>query len=253
VLPWAKAAVAAAGVWCPSVLLCVVALGVFSDVVRRFFFLPKKSFADRHVLVTGGSQGIGRSLAAQLLRRGARVTILARTEAKLRTATDELRAAEIERRGGGASDASKAVLLQYVCASTTDSAQLNAAVEEASKKFGPVDCLIACAGGALPGLFLHTPADEYAKAMDLNYMGTLRSIKAVVEGMVARKKGQIIVVGSALSVVAFMGYSTYASTKHALRGLADTLRNELVGFGITVHIAYPPDTQVMNSSTSLSE
>jgi 3-dehydrosphinganine reductase len=59
---------------------------------------------------------------------------------------------------------------------------------------------------------------------------------------VARKKGQIIVVGSALSVVAFMGYSTYASTKHALRGLADTLRNELVGFGITVHIAYPPDT-----------
>ena len=40
-----------------------------------------------------------------------------------------------------------------------------------------------------------------------------------------------------------MGYSTYSPTKHALRGLADTLRNELVGFGISVHFAYPPDTE----------
>ena len=92
-------------------------------------------------------------------------------------------------------------------------------------------------------LFLHTSADDYGRAMDLNYVGTVRSIKAVVEPMVARRRGHIIVVGSAMSVVGFMGYSSYAPAKHALRGLTDCLRNELVGFNVAVQIAYPPDTE----------
>ena len=59
-----------------------------------------------------------------------------------------------------------------------------AAMARAAEVHGPIDCLVACAGGALPGLLLHTSVDDYQRAMDVNYMGTLKSVKAVVEGMV---------------------------------------------------------------------
>lgn len=218
------------GTW---VVLAVLGVGVVADVVRRMR-LPRRSFANKHVLITGGSQGIGKSLAKALLARRARVTLLARTEKTLIAATEELRALD-RARGGDAQ-------IQYVAASITDSAQLAAAVAKAGETFGPPDVLIACAGSAAPGLFLGTDVEEYARAMEINYVGTVRSIKAVVDGMVQRRDGQIIIIGSAMSVVGFMGYSTYAPAKHALRGLADVLRNELVGFNIAVQIAYPPDT-----------
>ena len=95
--------------------------------------------------------------------------------------------------------------MQYVCADQTNWAQLTSAVARASDAYGPPDTLVACAGGALPGLFLHTPIEEYANAIDLNYLGTVRAIQAVVDAMVRRRRGHIIIVGSALSVVGFMG------------------------------------------------
>ena len=210
----------------PGLFACALTF----DLLRRYF-LPRHSFANKHVLITGGSQGIGKALAARLLARGARVTILARTKATLQKAKDELTADQ------------PMGYCQYVCASITNSAQLAAAVAEACTTFGDVEVLIACAGAAQPGLFLHTSADDYGRAMELNYVGTVRSIKAVVEPMVARRRGHIIVVGSAMSVVGFMGYSSYAPAKHALRGLTDCLRNELIGFNVVVQIAYPPDTE----------
>lgn len=224
------------------VCLAMFLVGVTCDIVRRCFFLKRTSFKDKHVLVTGGSQGIGRATAEILLARGARVTLLARTESTLKRTSAEMRESEEKRRFAKSQNAAE-VQVQYVAASITDEAALTSAVARAVETYGPIDCLVACAGGAAPGLFLHTEVSEYAKSMDLNYVGTVRAIKAVVPSMVSRQTGQIVIVGSALSVVAFMGYSTYAPTKHALRGLADTLRNELVGFGISVHFAYPPDTE----------
>ena len=227
---------------CGYALATFVVVGVACDLLRRVCFLKATSFADKHVLITGGSQGIGHATAAAMLQRGARVTILARTEATLQKAASELREAEAKRRRAATKEADP-VSIQYVAASITDEKQLAAAVAKATQEFGPVDCLIACAGGAAPGLFLETPVDVYARAMELNYVGTLRAIKEVAPAMVSRRRGQIVIVGSALSVVSFMGYSSYSPTKHALRGLADTLRNELIGFGISVHFAYPPDTE----------
>ncbi len=213
------------------------ALCILLDLVRRFCLLRRHSFRGKHVIITGGSQGIGKALGAALLKRGARVTLLARTTSTLAAAVDELRAgaAKPNRRPSD-------VEVQYVSASTTEPAALNAAVAQAVSTFGPCDALIACAGSANPGLFLEQPASEFARAVELNYMGTVHSIKAVIEPMVQRRRGHIIIVSSGLGVTAMMGMGTYTPTKWAVRGLADTLRNEFVGLGVAVQIGYPPDT-----------
>jgi 3-dehydrosphinganine reductase len=222
--------------WVPSAYQLGVAVAACAaiDLIRRLFFLKRTSFRGRHVLVTGGSQGIGKELARALLARGARVTLLARTESKLSAASDELHA---EMRCAGARK------VQHVAADTTNEAKLKAAVAKAVEQFGPVDCLVACAGNSNPGLFLDQTAADFRHTMDLNYMGTLHSIKAVIEPMVRRRDGQIIIVSSGLAVTAMMGYSSYTPSKWALRGLADTLRNEFIGLGVTVQISYPPDTE----------
>jgi len=211
-------------------IAAVFAAGVCVDLLCRLL-RKRHTFRDKHVLVTGGSAGIGKALAAELLARGARVTILARTEAKLVEAVAELK-----------SGCKGVAAVRYSCANIADGAALEAAISAAEAEFGPVDALICNAGSAAPGLFLEMPVETFATQMDVNYLGTVRTIKAVVPQMVQRRKGQVIIVSSALAVVSFLGYSSYAPTKHALRGLADALRNELIGFGIAVHIAYPPDT-----------
>ena len=78
------AAAAATTVWNGPLfyLAALIAFALLFDIVRRVFFMRRIVFRDVHVLVTGGSQGIGKALATQLLKRGARVTLLARTESK---------------------------------------------------------------------------------------------------------------------------------------------------------------------------
>lgn len=218
------------GAW--AVAGALLACAAVFDVVRRWR-LPRRSFSGKHALVTGGSAGIGKAIAAELLRKGARVTILARTKAKLEEAVAELSAAQ----AGGVAN------VQYVCASTTNDEQLRAAVQTATANFGPVDVLVANAGSAAPGLFLEMPVSTFESQADLNYLGTVRSIKAVLPQMVAQRSGQVVIIASGAAVSSFMGYSSYAPTKWALRGLADALRNEMVGFGVSVHIGYPPDTE----------
>lgn len=205
----------------------IVASALALDLLRRLL-LPRRSFADKHVIVTGGSSGIGKALALELIRRGARVTLLARTEARLKAAVEELKPS-----------CAGTARVRYSCASITDSPQLERAVAAAAAEFGAPDALIANAGAAAPGLFLEMPVSTFESQIDLNYLGTVRSIKAVVPAMVKQGRGHIIIVASSAANVGFLGYSSYAPTKWALRGLSDCLRNELLGFGIAVQIAYP--------------
>ena len=219
---------AIAASWWFIALVAAASLDILRRARRR-----KRPFRGKHVLVTGGSAGIGKAFAAELLARGARVTLLARTESKLVEAVAELAA-------GAAKGGAKEPQVQHVVASIADEAALSAAVARAASKFGPVDVLVANAGTAAPGLFLEMPTSIFQQQMDLNYMGTLKSIKAVLPGMVERRAGHVIIVSSAVACVGFLGYSSYAPTKHALRGLADSLRNEVLSENLPNPSASPP-------------
>ena len=186
--------------------------------------------AGAHVLVTGGSSGIGLATAAGCLARGAAVSIVARDPDRLAGAVDQLRA-----RAAGNPAASHV-------ADVTDADALRRAVTDLAQAMGPIDVLVTSAGEARPGVFAELPDDVFRSQMEVGYFGTLNAARAVVPSMIERGRGHLVFVASTVALVGVYGYSAYAPAKYAVRGLAETLRPELKQHGIVVACAYPPDT-----------
>jgi 3-dehydrosphinganine reductase len=191
---------------------------------RKDYFFGKKAF------ITGGSSGIGLALARQLIARGADVWLAARDRAKLEAARGELTAA---------GRAQKVGISQVDVA---EESQAFEAVEKATRALGPLDMVINNAGVTHPGYFQDLPADVFRRMIEINYFGTLNICRAAVPGMIQRGNGHIVNVSSLVGIIAAFGYSAYAASKWAVRGLTDILRSELKQYKIRVHIAFPPDT-----------
>jgi 3-dehydrosphinganine reductase len=186
---------------------------------------------DRHVLITGGSSGIGLALAHRLVAEGARVSLVARDPLKLSAVFASLHSTHPA--------ASKVFTAP---ADVSIQSQVIAAIRSAEAVHGPVDVLITSAGVAIPGYFANLTADVFERTMAVNYFGTLYAIQAVVPAMVARRSGNIVIISSGAGLVGLFGYTAYAPSKFALRGLAESLRAELKPAGVGVTIVYPPDT-----------
>jgi 3-dehydrosphinganine reductase len=181
--------------------------------------------AGRHVIVTGGSSGIGLATAQLLARRGARVSIVARDRDRLDAAA----------RAIGPSTA-------VASADVRDMERVRDAIAELTEVAGPCDVLVAAAGYALPGYFERLDDAAFRDQMDVDYFGTLHAVRAVVPAMLERRRGHLVLVGSTAALTGVFGYSAYAPAKYAVRGLAETLRVELSPQGIVVACVHPPDT-----------
>ncbi len=173
-----------------------------------------------HVLVTGGSEGIGLETARLLLTCGARVTVLSRS-------ADKLAAAAVEVPG-----------LRTVSCDVTDEEALSAAVAA----LDPVDVLIAAAGGAEPGHFLELSCDSLRRQLEVNYLGSLHAVRAVLPGMLERGQGHVVLVSSVAALCGVFGYGGYSPAKAALVNLAEVLEAEYAHRGLTVSVLFPPDT-----------
>jgi 3-dehydrosphinganine reductase len=194
--------------------------------------IARQLFEHQHVIITGGSSGIGKAIALKLARSGAHLSIIARTPSTLEAAKTELEAARL-------SPKQKILALRADVACV---AEVTGAIEKAIAQLGPPDLLITAAGIAHPGHFRDLPLSVFEQTMATNYFGTLYSIKAVLHAMEQRRKGHIVLISSGAGLVGLYGYTPYSPSKFALRGLAESLRGELKEWGIYVAIAYPPDT-----------
>jgi 3-dehydrosphinganine reductase len=181
------------------------------------------------VLVTGGSSGLGKEVAKCLLSKGASVTIAARRKNVLDEAKSEL-----------LEFTSKEASLEVVTADVTDQESARNMVAEAERlQDHVVDCVFCCAGAATPGFFIEQSPEIFAKQMQLNYLGVINSIHPAVKRMIeAGKGGKVVLVSSTLGLMGMIGYSQYSSAKFALRGLAESLRQELLPYSISVHIFF---------------
>jgi short-subunit dehydrogenase len=175
--------------------------------------------------LTGASSGIGRSLALRLAAGGEAVAAVARRKPRL----DEL-VAEIEGKGGRA---------RAVECDVTDRLRVREAVAEAESTLGPVDRLVANAGGGDATFADRFEAAQVERVIALNVIGTANCIEAVLPGMLARGRGHLVAVSS---LAAYRGLPTagaYSAAKAALSNLMESLRVELRPRGVDVTLLLP--------------
>ena len=185
---------------------------------------------NKHVVITGGSQGIGAALARAIAAQMARVSLIARGEPALR---------DTARRTGA----------YWATADVTDMSKLAAAIHGLESDQGPVDVLVCCAGVAIPGRFADLSTQEIADQMTVNYLGSVNAVHTVLPGMVERSSGRIVLTSSTAGLLGVVGYTGYGPTKAAIRHYALALRYELENTGVTVSVVYPPDTDTPGFAT----
>ncbi|SPQ97918.1 3-dehydrosphinganine reductase [Plasmodiophora brassicae] len=220
-------------VWVVLGAIAVVPLLLMLLEVGYRVIKPSVPLQGTHVIVVGGSTGIGLSMAIQAAKERARaITLVSRSQEKLQAA----------RQAVLASAADPGCAVDTISADATNFKTMAVAIDSAVQTHGPPDYLICAAGASHPGYFLQQPVETFRDSMELNYMGTVVCLKAAVPHMAAVRQGHCILISSGAGLSGWLGYSSYSPTKFAIRGLAEALRNELTGFNIKVSIAYPPDT-----------
>jgi short-subunit dehydrogenase len=180
---------------------------------------------DKVVMVTGASSGIGRGVAVELARRGARVGLVAR-----RTETLEEIVSEIESLGG------QAVAWP---ADVQDAPAVLEAAERFREKFGLLDVLIANAGIGSTNDAAELRANEVAGVINVNVIGVANSVAAVVSEMVAQGHGQLVVISSLAGYRGLPKSAAYCASKAAVSALFESLRLDLAPRGIDVTIIHP--------------
>ncbi len=194
--------------------------------------MAKVAFAQQHVIITGGSSGIGRALANQLTQLGAHVSIIARRPALLEETVTELESQRI----------SPHQRLRSYSANVADEQAIQEAITALTADGYPPDILVTAAGFARPGYVQELPLAIFRQTMDVDFFGTLHPIKAVLPTMIARRRGHIVTISSVAGFLPVFGYTAYGAAKFAVRGFSDVLRQEMMDYGIYVSVVFPPNT-----------
>jgi len=189
-------------------------------------------YVNQHVIITGGSSGIGKATAKLLAQQGANLSLIARDLDKLQLAQQEITSLLI--------DANQKILI--FSADVSKSAEITTVIDQAIANLGLPKLLITSAGIAHPGYFAEIPLEVFEQTMAINYFGTLYALRAVLPSMESQHTGNIVMISSGAGIIGIYGYSAYCPSKFALRGLAESLRGELKQKGIGITIVYPPDT-----------
>lgn len=182
----------------------------------------KYSLTGKVALITGGSRGIGRGIAAEFIHQGARVAITGTTEATLANAKAEL--------GENC--------CMYV-SDVTDKAGHPGLIERIEQEIGPLDILVNNAGrhGKKPSL--ECSNEEFSAILDTNLHSIFSLTKAVLPGMIERGSGSIINISSMAALFGLPQVSAYSSSKTALLGLTRTLTAEYSGHGLRFNCIAP--------------
>lgn len=183
--------------------------------------MTRFSLNDSTVLITGGGSGIGRLMALECARRGARIVIWDLDAANGRAVAAELRAAGFEA-------TSQAV-------NVADDAAVAKAARAVITKLGGVDVLINNAGIVNGKPLLEGTNDGIRRTFDVNVVAHYWTTRAFVPGMIDRNRGRVVTIASASGLVGVSKLTDYSASKHAVIGFTESLRNELRGAGSAVN------------------
>ncbi|XP_032668340.1 3-ketodihydrosphingosine reductase [Odontomachus brunneus] len=225
------------GVWHVTFVLVIILI-----IIKELFWTGRlKSVKNKHIVVTGGSSGIGKQIAIVAAKHGANVTIIARNVHKLELARKEIQNARANKEEQTVECLSLDISTNYENVDKT--------LADLEKTMGPIYMLINCAGFAAPGKVEDMAVNSLHEMINVNFVGTYYCIKAVVQRMKAVGEGAIMITGSQGALLGIYGLSAYAGTKFALRGLAESLAMELRPYNISVTLSLPPDTDTPGFAT----
>jgi len=185
-----------------------------------------------HVIVTGGSSGIGLEVARIYGGRGARLTLIGRDPERLEAARREL----VER--GGVPEQN----IHTGAADTGSGPDITTVMHSAEEAFGPCDILVTSAGIVDPGVFDQLSSKAFDYQVTTNVLGIANSVRAVYSGMKERGQGRIMIISSGAALIGIYGYTAYCASKSALTGFAEALAFESIGTGVDICLCFPPDT-----------
>ena len=173
-------------------------------------------------LVTGGSRGIGQSIAGALHTAGARIAIFGRDGPQAQAAA---RAINDSARG-------------YAC-DVGQTAQVEAAVELVDRDFGSVDILVNNAGTTRDGLMVRISEDDWDVVLETNLKGAFLMMKHAARGMIKRRGGRIINITSVVGLHGNKGQANYSASKAGLVGLTKSVAKELASRNVLVNAVAP--------------
>ena len=176
------------------------------------------------VIITGASSGIGRALAISFFKKGANLSLVARSEQKLADLTDS-----ISSLGGNAI---------YVVADVSKEVDCKKMIDTTLQKFGYIDILINNAGISMRSLFNDLSLSDFKKIMNVNFYGTVYSTKYALEHILSRK-GSIIGISSIAGHKGLPARSAYSASKFAMAGFLESIRIENLKKDLHVLIASP--------------
>lgn len=187
------------------------------------------NWKNKVVFITGASSGIGSELARQLADKGATLGLLARRREVLDELCLEIENAEIEN-----------VAARRFAADVTDKEAVFAAADELRSEFGKIDVLIAnagIAGGAVHAKDLQP--ENFAQVVNVNLLGAVNSVAAVLPQMIERKSGQLVAISSLAAYRGLPKSAAYCASKAAMTALFESLRIDLRRSGVFVTTIHP--------------
>lgn len=181
-----------------------------------------RSLAGKVVAITGGARGIGRATAAALIAQGARIAI-----GDIESELAEQTAGEL---GGGTIGLPLDV---------TDRASFAHFLDQVEERLGPLDVLINNAGIMPVGPFVQETDAMAARMIDINLHGVLFGSKLALERFLPRRSGHLVNIASSAGKMGLPGGATYSATKHAVVGLSEAIRGEVLRSGVSVTVVMP--------------
>ena len=185
---------------------------------------------ERVAIVTGASMGLGKAVARELAREKARVVVSARNEQRLRAAAEEIR------RETGAQ-------VVAIPADMTRPEDIRALVDQTVDRWGTVEIAIANAGGPPGTRFETTAAEDFARAVELNLMSTIRLAQEAVPHMKARRWGRFIAITSVSVKQPLPGLILSNTARAGVVGLVKTMATEMAPFGVLCNVVAPGYTR----------
>jgi len=186
----------------------------------------EKRLLNKVAIVTGGAQGIGKSIVEKLASEGAHCVIV---DVDLQTAQNT--AKEVEEKYGVNTLVFNVDVVNYQ--------QVQSCVDETVAKFGKVDILVNNAGITKDNLIIRMTEEEWDKVLDVNLKGCFNFIKAVSKYMIKQKSGRIINIASVVGLMGNPGQANYSASKGGLIALTKTVAKELASRNILVNAVAP--------------